>query len=110
MSKPLNFNNLKKKFLTVTLADEENTTLMLTTPTKAVLDSFIALKDTITGDELEDETLDELYSICAKILSRNKAGKVITKEKVEEMFDFEDVLTLIRSYTEFISEVTSGKN
>lgn len=110
MAKSLDFNLLKKRYLTVKLADEEQTVLMISTPTKSVLDSFIALRDTISDETVGDEAIEELYDICAKIMSRNKTGKVITREKLEDVFDFEDVIIFIRAYTDFINEVSNSKN
>ncbi len=110
MANTLDFNTLKKRYFTVTLADEENTKLMISTPTKSVLDSFINMSNSLTEENFGDEAIDELYDIVAKIMSRNKTGKHISKEKVEECFDFEDVILFIRAYTEFISEVTNSKN
>lgn len=109
MARSLDFNSMKKKYLTVTLADEANTVLMVGTPTKAVLDRLLSMKDSL-GDELTDDAIEELFDICARIMSRNKTGRVITKETVEELFDFEDIIVFIRAYTEFISEVSSAKN
>lgn len=113
MAKPLNFNNVKKQYLTVTLADEANTTLMIGTPTKAVMDDLILLKsslETIEEDETNAEATDDLYAACAKVMSRNKAGKKITKEYLEEIFDFEDIMIFFSAYMAFVSEVTSAKN
>lgn len=109
MTKALNFNNLKKRYWTVTLPDENQTTLLVTTPTKGVLDSLIAMKDTM-DDDMNGDAVDDLYDISAKILSRNKTGRTVRKEDLEDMFDFEDIIILIREYTNFISEVTSSKN
>ena len=110
MARSLDFNNMKKRYLTVTLADEAKTVLMIGTPTKAVLDSLLNMKDSLAGDELTDDAIEDLYEIVAKIMSRNKTGRVITKETVQELFDFEDVIVFIRAYTDFISEVSSAKN
>lgn len=110
MAKTLDFNRLKKRYITVNLPDENNTTLMIGSPTKAVLDSFLNLKDALTAESMGDEAIDELYHICARIMSRNKAGIVITQEQLEELFDFEDILFFIREYTEFISELSNSKN
>lgn len=110
MAKSLDFNNMKKKYLTVTLADEAKTVLMIGTPTKAVLDSLLSMKDALAGNELTDDAIDDLYDICARIMSRNKTGRVIDKETVQEIFDFEDIIVFIRAYTDFISEVSGTKN
>lgn len=110
MARSLDFNSIKKKYLTVTLADKDKTVLRIGTPTKAVLDSLLNMKDSISDESLTDDAIDDLYEICAKIMSRNKDGKVITTEIVQELFDFEDIIFFIRAYTDFISEVSGAKN
>lgn len=110
MAKTLDFNNIKKKYLTVTLADEAKTVLMVGTPTKRILDSLIDMKDSLNEENISDEAVDDLYEICAKIMSRNKTGRVITKEMIEDAFDFEDLIVFIRAYTDFINEISNSKN
>lgn len=110
MAKSLDFNALKKQYLTVTLPDENRTKLLITTPTKKVLDSFISIKDSLSDEAMQEEAVNELYEIVAKIMSHNKAGIKITRERIDDMFDFEDVIIFIRAYTDFIGEVTSSKN
>ena len=111
--KSLNFNNVKKTYLTVTLADENNTTIMIGTPTKAIMDDLVLLQsglETISEDNANVDATDELYSACAKVMSRNKGGIKISKEFLEEIFDFEDIMIFFNAYMDFITEVTSGKN
>lgn len=113
MTKPLNFNNVKKQYLTVVLADEKKTTLFVGTPTKAIMDDLVRLQsslETISDDETNVEATDDLFDACAKVLSRNKAGIKITKEYLSNVFDFEDVMIFFSSYMDFISEVTGSKN
>ena len=113
MAKTLNFNNIKKSYLTVTLADEKETTLMIGTPTKKVMDDLLLLKSSLEALE-EDETnvdaTDDLYAACAKVMSRNKAGVKITKEFLAEIFDFEDILIFFNAYMDFVSEIGNSKN
>ena len=110
MAKTLDFTALKKQDLTVKLPDEKKTTLLIYTPTKAILDSFLSLKDNLSDATIGDEAIEELYEIVAKIMSCNKGGVKVAKEEIEELFDFEDVIVFIKAYTDFISEVTSSKN
>lgn len=113
MAKPLNFNNVKKKYLTVTLADEKKTTLMIGTPTKAIMDDLLLLQsslETINEDETNVEATDDLYLACAKVMSRNKGGIKVTKEFLENLFDFEDIMIFFEAYMDFIGEVTDVKN
>lgn len=110
MGKTLDFNKLKKQYMTVTLADENNTVLMIGTPTKAILDNFLGLKDSLTAENMGDDAIDELYDICAQIMNRNKTGVKVSKTQIQELFDFEDIIYFIRAYSEFISEVSNSKN
>ncbi len=113
MAKALNFNNVKKQYLTVVLADDKKTTLLVGTPTKAVMDDLARLQgslETLSEDETNVDATDDLYEACAKILSRNKAGVKVTKEYLAEIFDFEDIIIFFSNYMEFISEVTNQKN
>ena len=112
MSNTLDFNKIKKKYLNVTLADEQNTTIMIGTPTKAIMNDLMSLKsslETMTDDASVD-TIGELYEACAKVMSRNKAGKKIEKEHLEQIFDFEDILIFFNAYMEFVSVLASEKN
>jgi hypothetical protein len=111
MAKPLNFNNVKKQFLTVTLADEKGTTLLIGTPTKAIMDDLMILQDSMSADnETNSEAIDDLYAACARVMSRNKAGVKITPELLTEIFDFEDIILFFNAYMAFIDEVIASKN
>ena len=113
MGKVLDFNKLKKRYLTVTLADKERTTIMIGTPTKKTVDELLALKynlEELKDDYGNEESTDELYKACAKIMSNNKGGIEISKEKLEDTFDFEDIMVFFNAYMEFVKEITNAKN
>lgn len=112
MSKTLNFNKITKKYFTVTLPDEKSTTIFVAMPTKALLRELTGLKfdSNIVDDTDNFGALDEIYHVCAVVMSRNKAGVNISKEYLEEIFDFEDILIFLKEYMSFISEAISVKN
>lgn len=113
MAKAVNFNTIKKHYWNVTLPDDKNTTLMIMSPTKAILEDIMYLQsnvNTISEDEANIEAVDDLYEACAKAMSRNKGGKKITKEYLSENFDFEDIKVFFSNYMNFVAEVTSEKN
>lgn len=110
MTKPLNFNMVKKKYLTVTLTDEKKTTLMIGTPTKAIMDNIMLLQESFEEIEADNAELDSLYEVCSKIMSRNKGGIAVTKEFLETIFDFEDIMIFFNAYMDFIDEVMGEKN
>lgn len=105
MAHVLDFNTRKKEYLTVKLNDEKKTVLMIGTPTKAVLEEFKALE---VGSS--DETIDDLYNVCAKVMSFNKGGIKITAEYLEGFFDIDDITAFFNGYAEFIKSVTEAKN
>lgn len=112
MGKSLNFNTIKKQYLTVTLPDKDKTTLMVSTPTKAVMAELVsmgeALEELRSGDNLE--IMDQLYDYCARLLSCNKTNTKITKKDLEGVFDIEDLVLLFNTYTDFVNEVYKTKN
>ena len=112
MANTVNFNNVKKQYLTVTLADEKSTTILVGTPTKKLLDELTGLQSTIESLNSDDNTdaLDELYDVCAKIMSRNKTNTHITKEYLEEIFDLEDIIIFLKEYMSFVSKLSTLKN
>lgn len=112
MANAVNFNNIKKQYLTVTLADEKSTTILVGTPTKKLLNDLIDLEDSI-GKINSDDNIDamgELYDVCAKIMSRNKTNYVITKDYLEEIFDIEDIIIFLKEYMAFVSKLSTLKN
>lgn len=112
MANTLNFNKIKKTYLTVTLADEDNTTLLIGTPTKAMMDDLMALQTTLTdvADDADESVTEDLYSACAKVMSRNKNKVEITPKFLENLFDFEDIMIFFNAYMSFINNITSQKN
>lgn len=112
MAKSLDFNKVPKQYLTVTLADEKKTTLMIGTPDKKTMEELILLQDAIEGmeEEKDSEKMDCLYSLCSRLMSRNKGGIEISKEQIETLFDFEDIIIFFNAYMSFIDEVMTTKN
>jgi len=111
MGKTLDFTTRKKEYLTVKLNDEKKTVLMIGTPTKAILNEFIAMNEKIDEDGGADaEAINDLYNVCAKVMSFNKGGIKITSDYLGKFFDIEDVHVFFNAYMEFMSSVTQTKN
>lgn len=111
MAAQLNFAKMKKKHLNVTLPDE--TVLMISTPKKKTLKQLVLISenlDSMSEDEIDEDVIDDLYDICAIVMSNNKTRTVITKEQLEDMLDIEDIFTFFNSYMSFIGELASQKN
>ena len=113
MAKSLNFNTLKKQYLNVTLSDENETVLMIGTPTKTVIDKLRDLNNilaSIDDTDVDTDFLNDLYDTCAKIMSRNKGGIKITGEHLADCLDYEDIIIFFNAYTNFVDEVIASKN
>jgi hypothetical protein len=113
MTKTLDFNKVKKQYLTINFADEDNTVIMISTPTKSVLEELLLLQtnlEAIENNQSDTQAIDDLYYTCAKVMSRNKCNVKITKEFLEDIFDLEDVLIFFNAYMQFINDITNVKN
>ena len=81
-------------------------------PKKKVFDALMDMQDTITEREeaqnakersgANRRTIEELYSLTAKILSNNLNGEVISKNWVEENMDIEDMKEFFAQYVRFV--------
>ena len=112
MANTLNFNTLKKQYMTVTLPDEKQTVLMIGTPTKNTMTEVIHLERILSSGQVEDdiELMNDIYSVSAKIMSRNKAGITIDKKYIEKYLDYEDIVVFFYSYVQFIGTLGNQKN
>lgn len=107
----LNFNSIQKQYLTVTLRDENKTTIMICNPSKKLLTeitSVDALVKNISNDSDGEKEIDALYEVCAKVMSRNKGGIKIEKELLEDIFDIEDIMIFLKAYMDFVSSQTKN--
>ena len=110
MAKSFDFNKIKPKTMNVTLSDEEKTTLVIMTPDKRLKEELENLKNEVENAD-EDETLDILYDLTAKVMSRNKNGIVITAEKLRKLYDDESyIFAFLEAYSEFVNELANSKN
>ena len=109
MTKSINFKTRKKDFLTVTFPDD--TVIFIGTPTKAIFSALTTMQNELKDvNDTSDESLDSLYDACAVIMSRNKTGKKITREYLESVLDFEEIIALFNLYMEFIGDLSTSKN
>ena len=110
MAQTLDFNKFKKNYLTIILPDEDKTKLQVMTPTKRLLTELMTILPDTSGGMPSEEDLNGLYEFCARLMSRNKTGKVITGDQLAECLDFEDLIAFFKIYTDFVTEVSGSKN
>lgn len=111
MAKTLDFNTRKKEYLTVKLNDEKKTVLMIGTPTKTIMREFIAINEKVSEDgDTDPELIEDLYDVCAKVMSFNKMGVKISSDYLGDFFDVENILVFFEVYGDFMSSMTNTKN
>ena len=110
MAQVLDFNKVKKNYLTIVLPDEEKTRLQVMTPTKRLLTELSTMLPEMSDGMPTEEDLNVLYEFCAQLMSRNKAGIKVTGEQLAERLDFEDLISFFEVYTDFVNEAASSKN
>lgn len=107
----LNFNSVKRAYLTITLPDKDNTVLSVATPTKSLYEALVELErklKTNNGDMAQ--ILDDMYEVTAQIMSNNKEHIEITKKYLEECLEFGDILIFFNAYLAFIDSIKESKN
>jgi hypothetical protein len=110
MAKSFDFNKIKPKTMTVTLSDEAKTVLAVMTPDKKLRDDLVSLYEGVDeGDD--DEIIEALYDLSARVMSRNKQGIDISADQLKEMYpDHTYVMAFLNAYVDFIGELTNSKN
>ncbi|MBR3690849.1 MAG: hypothetical protein IKL97_07120 [Eggerthellaceae bacterium] len=107
----LDFRKTKKNYLKVTLNDDAETNLSIMQPTKELFERMVAMSEevaNISGSDLE--ALDEVYGVCAELMSRNKEGLIVSKSNLEATLDFEDIVMFLQAYSAFVAGIVHGKN
>ena len=93
--------------------DEAGTKLSLLQPTKSLFQKMASMSEEVGSIDYADlDALDEVYGVCAELMSRNKEGIKVTVEMLAGALDFEDIVLFLQSYGEFVASVIhgSGKN
>ena len=93
--------------------DEAGTKLSLLQPTKSLFQKMASMSEEVGSIDYADlDALDEVYGVCAELMSRNKESIKVTAEMLAGALDFEDIVLFLQSYGEFVASVIhgSGKN
>lgn len=107
----LDFRKTKKNYLKVTLNDDAETNLSIMQPTKELFERMVAMSAevaNISGSDLD--ALDEVYGVCAELMSRNREGLIVSKSNLEATLDFEDIVMFLQAYSAFVAGIVHGKN
>ena len=85
------------------------------TPTKGVFSELVrivpatqALAGKKIDPEIAEQTLSDIYTVCANILSRNLEHKILSAEDVERVLMISDIIVFIQAYVDFITETAKA--
>lgn len=106
----LDFSHLHKASLAVRMPDGSE--LSVLSPTKKIFDTLNDLEQRFQGGTQMNDlgAIREIYALIAEILSRNKQGRSVTAELLEEQLDFEDLQTFFNAYVSFVAGEASDPN
>lgn len=102
----LDYTKFKKRFDPITLPD--GTVLHLLMPKKKTMERMTALGKIEEGESTD--TLGEVYSVAAEILSNNMQKKHFDPSEVEDMLDTEELGALFEEYAKFVNEIKKDPN
>ena len=95
----LDFTTRKKKKYMVKLHD--GFVVVLPMPSKKIFDRLTA------AQEMSD--IGEVYSLLTAIINQNKKRRY-SQQKIEDMFDFEDAVELLKDYLGSVKDVVTDPN
>ena len=109
----LNLNTAKRPVFTLTLMDDDETTLHVKVPEMELFKEIQAMASEL--DALNDgspEAEDTIYDITSRILSCNREKLTVTADELRGKYrlGLEEVLLVYGSYTEFLTDIVQQKN
>ncbi len=106
----LDFTKSVKQHFPVNMID--NQTIRVRMPTKRVFAALIELQDKLTKlvtlNSNISAQLDEIYGLCATILSNNLDQKEISSDYLSDLLDLEDLRIFYKAYADFVNSVLNG--
>lgn len=101
----LDFSKIAKRYFNVTLNDHRHTRLQIATPSKGIMDSLMQFDQTTSN-----MTIDDMYEICATVMSNNKGGRKVTAESLAEWMGYEEMKIFLQMYLDFVKDESNRKN
>lgn len=97
---------LKTRYFKLTLPD--GAVIEVEPPKMKVLRKVLSLTD--IGDEITEETLNDLTEGLSLALSKNKQNRKVTTKWITDNLDVDDMMALSTAYFEWVGEIQSSKN
>lgn len=110
MAKALDFRKSKRP--TLPIAFDDDLTVNIYTPDKELLEDLLDYQKELNAlsENSDQDKLDSMYEVCARILSNNRETREFTPEEVARLLDTRDVKVFIEGYAAFVAEYSKAKN
>lgn len=114
MARELNFNSLECPHLKLTMRDADHTVLRVTPPTEELVEKLTACAGELQ-EVLERKDADATraaWDLLADFLSYNMEGIKVTADDLRGKYGLylEDAILLMKTYMDFITDITNAKN
>ena len=115
----LDFNKINRPVLELTMMDEAQTVLHVTSPSEGLVEDLEAMLPELEqvfapGNE---GTVDASYDLAAKLMSCNKQGVTVTPDDLrtkywpkDRLTNMENLVFFIGAYMDFLEEIKNAKN
>ena len=114
MAKGLNFRKFAQPTLPINMNDAEETLFTLTAPTVELVERLEANQDELVAifKQGNRESLDEIWSLAADLISCNREGRKVTVEELKGRYGmgYRMLFVFLEAYGEFIAEIEAAKN
>ena len=100
--------NLITRYFKIKLKDGKE--LELEPPKLKVLRKISKLSKSINNDELSEDDIANLSEANSLSLSKNKQGRNISVEYVEDNFDIDEMYDFLINYYNWVGEIQNSKN
>lgn len=113
-NKVLNFNQIQAPTLELTMMDEAQTVIKVTTPTIGLLNELEAVQPEFekVARSGNKEAVTAIYDLAAKLMNCNRSFITVTGEELREKYkiglDFLQVFFSV--YMDFVTEIYNTKN
>lgn len=115
----LDFNQINRPVLELTMMDKERTVITVTTPTEGLVEELQTTlpelqKIFAPGDQ---GTVDAAYDLASRLISCNKQGLQVSADDLRSKYwpadrltNLENLVFFFSAYTDFIEEINNAKN
>ena len=104
----LDLSIYKSRYYEVKL--DENLVVNIEPPKRKQLKKVLSLTKSMSGENLNESDIDNLYEAAQIALSKNKENKSFTAESIEDYLDLAALIAFFEGYYNWVMENVNQKN